>query len=270
MPKLTVDGVNIHYGISGSGTKTLILAHAYPTNRNLWAPQIDAFSRVRTVVAYDIRGFGLSDAPDTPEAYSPAQSVSDLAALVDHLGVAQVDICGLSMGGNIALNYALTHPERVLSLIVSGTGAGSDDPSAFAATTHAWADAAETGGMAAFVAVISANPIFAEYANRGPLEAARLRELMLENSIPGVAHTAREVLAKRRPVNALVPQMRQSPVRTLVVIGAKDTACVPSAKLMTSTIPRARFASIPGTGHFNNLEEPAALNALVLDFLNRS
>ena len=112
--------------------------------------------------------------------------MSDLAALVDHLSIAQVDIFGLSMGGNIALNYALTHPERVSSLIVSGTGAGSDDPSAFAATTHAWAEAAETGGMAAFVEIISANPIFAEYANRGPMEAASLRELMHSPSLEDV------------------------------------------------------------------------------------
>ncbi len=267
MPNLNVDGVNLHYDVSGSGAGHLILAHAYPTNRNLWAPQVEALAEGRTVVAYDIRGFGLSDAPDTPDAYSPARSVADLLALVDHLGISRVAICGLSMGGNIALNFALTHPERVSALIVSGTGAGSDDASQFAATTNAWADAAESGGMEAFANVILAHPIFAEYGDRGLTEAALLRKMILSNTVAGVAHTARCVLAKRKTINALAPRLRRLSVRTLIVIGEKDAACVRPAQVMMDAIPGARFAAIPGTGHFNNLEAPTVLNSLVQSFL---
>ena len=270
MPKLNVDGVSIHYAVSGSAPKMLVLAHAYPTNHRLWAPQIEALSRSRTVVAYDIRGFGLSDAPVLPGAYSPDRSVADLRALVDHLGAPQVELCGLSMGGNIALNFALAYPQRVSSLIVSGTGAGSDDMAVFAKTTNAWADAAEHGGMEAFADAITTNPIFAEYSDRGPAEKAQLRALIVANSVPGVAHTAREVLAKRKSINALAPRLSALPVRTLVVIGEKDVACIAPASVMTSTIPDSRLAVVPGAGHFNNLEEPATLNALILAFLNAS
>jgi 3-oxoadipate enol-lactonase len=267
MPTLSVDGVNLHYDVSGSGARHLILAHAYPTNRTLWTPQIEALADASTVVTYDIRGFGLSDAPDAPTVYSPDRSVADLLALVDHLGVARVAICGLSMGGNIVLNFALTHPERVSALIVSGTGAGSDDASQFAATTNAWADAAESGGMEAFAKLILAHPIFAEYGDRGPTEAALLRKMILSNTVAGVAHTARCVLAKRKTINALAPRLRKLPVRTLIVIGEKDAACVRPAQVMMDGIPGAQFAAIPGTGHFNNLEAPAALNALIQSFL---
>lgn len=267
MPTLRVDGVNLHYDVSGSGAGHLILAHAYPTNRTLWAPQVEALADGRTVVAYDIRGFGLSDAPDAADAYSPDRSVADLLALVDHLGTSRVAICGLSMGGNIALNFALTHPERVSALIVSGTGAGSDDASQFAATTNAWADAAESGGMEAFAKLILAHPIFAEYGDRGPTEAALLRKLILSNTVAGVANTARRVLARRQTINALSPRLRGLPVRTLIVIGENDAACARPAQVMMDAIPGARFAAIPGTGHFNNLEAPAALNALIRRFL---
>lgn len=270
MPKVNVDGVLIHYVVSGSAAKTLVLAHAYPTNHRLWEPQIEALSRNRTVVAYDVRGFGLSDAPAAPHAYSPDQSVADLRVLVEHLGASQIELCGLSMGGNIALNFALAYPQRVSSLIVSGTGAGSDDMSVFAKTTNAWADAAEHGGMEAFADLIAANPIFAEYSDRGPAQKAQLRALILANTAPGVAHTAREVLAKRKSINALAPRLRELPVRTLVVIGEKDVACIAPANVMTSTIPDSRLAIIPATGHFNNLEDPATLNELILGFLNAS
>jgi pimeloyl-ACP methyl ester carboxylesterase len=270
MPKVSVNGVGIHYTVAGSGPKTLVLAHAYPTNHRMWAPQLDALSRERTVVAYDIRGFGNSDAPDSASAYSPDRSVEDVHALVDHLGVSQVELCGLSMGGNIALNFALAYPQRVSSLIVSGTGAGSDDMAIFAKTTNAWADAAEQRGMEAFANVIAANPIFAEYGDRGAAERTQLRRLILANTVRGVAHTAREVLAKRKSINALAPRLRELPVRTLVVIGEKDVACIAPANVMTSTIPDSRLAVVPGTGHFNNLEDPATLNALILEFLNAS
>lgn len=270
MPKVSVDSVDIHYTVTGSGPKTLVLAHAYPTNLELWAPQVEALSRKRTVVAYDIRGFGRSDAPAHASAYSPDRSVEDLRALIDHLDAAQVDLCGLSMGGNIALNFAIAHPDRVSSLIVSGTGAGSDDMSVFAKTTNTWADAAEREGMEAFTELIATNPIFAEYSDRGPEQKARLRALILANSVPGVAHTAREVLAKRKSINALAPRLSQLSVRTLVVIGEKDVACIAPANLMTSTIPDSRLVVIPGTGHFNNLEDPAALNELILRFLSAS
>jgi pimeloyl-ACP methyl ester carboxylesterase len=270
MPEVNVEGVDIHYAASGSGAKTLVLVHAYPTNLELWEPQIEVLSRSRTVVAYDVRGFGRSDAPADADAYSPDQSVEDLRALVDHLGVAEVELCGLSMGGNIALNFALAHPRLVSSLIVSGTGAGSGDMSVFARTTNAWADAAERGGMGAFADTIAANPIFAEYSDRGPAENERLRALILANSVPGVAHTAREVLAKRKSINALASRLSELPVRTLVVVGEKDVACIAPANVMTSTIPASRLVVVPGTGHFNNLEAPAIVNELILGFLNTS
>lgn len=270
MPSFDAEGACLHYDLAGSGARTLVLAHAYPTNRNLWTPQVEALSKTRTVIAYDLRGFGLSDAPDAPGAYSPQRSVDDLHALVEHLGVARIELCGLSMGGNVALNYALAHPERVSALVVSGTGAGSGDMAAFSQTTNAWADAAERGGIEAFADVVAANPIFAEYGDRGPAQRARLRELVAANTVPGVAHTAREVLAKRKSINVLVPRLRELRVRTLVVIGEKDVDCVAPAEAMTSAIPGARYASIPETGHFNNLEEPAALNELLLRFLDEA
>jgi len=268
MPTLSIDGTRLHYDRRGSGQRHIILLHAYPTCRLMWEPQLELLARDRTVIACDVRGFGLSDAPDDPAAYSPQRSVADVLAIVDHLGLERTDLLGLSMGGNIALNFALAHPARVSALIVSGTGAGSDDAAAFAGTTNAWADSAERGGMDAFAETIMANPIFGEYADRGAAEKGRLRALILANRIPGVAHTARQVLAKRPTINSLVPRMQAMPAPTLVVIGERDAACVPPARVMVDALPDARFASVPGTGHFNNLEEPAMVNAILGTFLD--
>ena len=270
MPELSIDGVKLHYDIAGAAVRHLVLVHAYPTNRTMWAPQIEALARVRTVVAYDVRGFGLSDAPDRPDAYSQERSIADLLALVDALGQTQIDLCGLSMGGNIALNFTLAHPARVSALVVSGTGAGSDDAATFARTTNAWADAAEQVGIDAFADVILANPIFTEYTDRGARERAHLRRLITSNTVAGVAHTARQVLAKRPTINSLAPRLQQLAVPALIVTGEKDVACTRPAEVMKAALPNSRVAVIPDTGHFNNLEQPESLNRLLLDFLARS
>jgi pimeloyl-ACP methyl ester carboxylesterase len=224
-------------------------------------------SNDRTVVTYDVRGFGRSAAPGDPALYSQDRSVADLLALLDHLGLQQAEICGLSMGGNIALNFALRHPVRVLSLVVSGTGSGSDDHRPFIERTNSWAAAAESRGMEAFADLVMLDGVFSEYANRGARERAYLRELILANSVAGVAHTAREVIAKRPTIPQLEPRLRELPVRTLVVAGALDPAVTLASQVMATAIPLARLEIIPDTGHFNNLEVPNAVNQLLRNFL---
>jgi pimeloyl-ACP methyl ester carboxylesterase len=118
------------------------------------------------VIAYDVRGFGLSDAPREPGAYSQAQSVEDARALIEALDAAPAAVCGLSMGGNIALNLALTCPETVSALLLCDTGTGSEDPVAFAARCEEYAAAADRGIEAFFDAALGW-AVFADYGSQG-------------------------------------------------------------------------------------------------------
>lgn len=267
MAEFSADGVTIHYDVSGSAARHLILVHAYPLHAAMWEPQVAALSNDRTVVSYDVRGFGHSAAPDDPALYSQDRYVADLLALLDHLSVRQADICGLSMGGNIALNFALGHPDRVSSLVVSGTGSGSDNPKPFIERTNAWAETAERQGMKAFADKVMLNAVFSEYADRGAPEREHLRGLILGNTVPGVAHTARQVIAKRPTIPQLEFRLKMLPVRTLIIAGELDAAVALSTQVMAKAIPNAWLKIIPGTGHFNNLEVPDVVNAVLRDFL---
>jgi pimeloyl-ACP methyl ester carboxylesterase len=267
MPDFRADGVKIHYDVSGAGPQHIVLVHAYPTTRRMWEPQLAALGTQRTVVAYDVRGLGKSGVPREPSAYSQQHSVADLLALLNHLNLASADLCGLSMGGNIALNFALTHPERVSSLIVSGTGSGSDDRKTFLERTLDWATIAERDGIEAFADKVLQNEVFSEYANRSERKRVHLRELILDNSAIGVAMTARYVIAARPPIPELEPLMKKLAVRTLIVAGTLDAAVAFPTAIMERAIPNAQLKLIPGTGHFNNLEEPDTVNQLLLDFL---
>jgi len=198
MPAITVNGVRLYYDEAGAGPP-LLLIHAFPVGRRMWEPQMAALAARHRVIAYDVRGFGLSDAPKDPAKYSQAISVEDARALLGALGAAPAAVCGLSMGGNIALNLALSHPEAVSKLIACDTGAGSEDPAGFRARCEEYVAAAEQGVERFFDAVMEW-PVFADYGRRG--EQERERE---QRAIDAVAQPGRDA-AQRNP-----GELHQSP-----------------------------------------------------------
>ena len=124
MPIARTNGVNLYFEEAGNGSP-LIWVHGFACGLRSWDPQVQHFSAVRRVIAYDVRGFGISEAPDNASAYSQDICVADLAGLLDHLRIESAAVGGLSMGGSIALNFALAHPGRASALIVADAGAGS-------------------------------------------------------------------------------------------------------------------------------------------------
>ena len=195
--------------------------------------------------------------------------MEDLRQLLRHLGLARAAVGGLSMGANIALTFALAHPAMVTALVVADVGAGSDDASAWRATTRAWAAAAERGGMETFADLLCANPLIAHYAGRDAAALRTMRACLMTHRACGVAHTAREVLAKRPSVYALAPRLRQLGVPTLLVVGEDDAPCRDVHRFLAATIPGAESVVLAGVGHLTNLEAPVAFNAAVRRVLAR-
>jgi pimeloyl-ACP methyl ester carboxylesterase len=266
MPRIAINGVSLHYEEAGAGPP-LLLIHAFPVGRRMWEPQIAALASRHRVIAYDVRGFGLSDAPRDPAAYSQALSVEDARALLETLGASPAAVCGLSMGGNIALNLALTHPQAVTKLILCDTGAGSENAAAFKTRCEEYARAADQGTESFFNAVISTWPVFSDYGGQGDAQHQLLRDMVMAQAGHGMALTARHALAKRKPVYALEPEMRMLRIPTLVAYGTRDEACVQSSEFMAATIPGAQVWRVPNATHFINLDEPDLFNKKVLAFL---
>jgi pimeloyl-ACP methyl ester carboxylesterase len=266
MSHVAVNGISLHYEEAGAGPP-LLLIHAFPVGRRMWEPQIAPLARRHRVIAYDVRGFGLSDAPRDPAAYSQALSVGDAHALLQALGAVPAAVCGLSMGGNIALNLALTHPDAVTKLILCDTGAGSEDATAFKARCEEYAQAADHSVEAFFEAVMATWPVFSDYGRQGEAQQRRLRELVMSQNAHAIALTARHALATRKPVYALEAGMKTLRTPTLVAYGARDEACVQSSEFMARVIPGAQLWRVPNATHFINLDEPDLFNQEVLDFL---
>jgi pimeloyl-ACP methyl ester carboxylesterase len=261
-----VNGVGLYYESTGRG-RPVVFVHGFGCGIRSWDPQVRALSTRYRTIAYDVRGHGLSDAPRDAAAYSQPTSVEDLRGLLAHLRIGTAAVVGLSMGGNIALNFALAHPDMVSALIVVDTGAGSDDTSEWVAGTERFAAATDAGGMEAFADMAMASPLFAEYCAQGAAAQRFIRACLMTHRARGIAHTAREVLAKRPTIYALERPLARLEVPTLLIVGERDAPCRKVHDFMARTIPGARSLVIPRIGHLSNLEAPSAFNAAVARFL---
>ena len=125
MPTFSSDSVDIHYQIAGEGYP-MVLSHEFAGDITSWEPQVNFFSRRYQVITYCHRGYPPSGVPDDPDAYSQEIQVEDMYRLLQHLGIEQAHIGGLSMGGTLTIGFAIAHPEMCRSITVASAGAGSD------------------------------------------------------------------------------------------------------------------------------------------------
>lgn len=267
MPVARVNGVRIHYREEGQGYP-LVLVHGGGVSSEMWTPQVEHFVRRYRVITYDCRGFGGSEAPSVAEAYSQSAFVEDLRQLLGHLGIERACVCGLSMGGGIALSFGLTYPDLVDGLVICDTGSGSDDPEAWRRGCFDLASLLETQGMDAFAETLLRAEAHAYYVAQGPHAADHLRLLIVNNPPHGVAGTLRGVMAVRAPLYALEEQLRSVTAPVLVVVGEHDRACRGVSEFLARTLPRAELCVLAGTGHVTNLEDAAGFNAAVERFLS--
>jgi len=267
MPIARVNDIALYYESMGAGRSPLVLVHGFACGIRSWDLQVPSLAPGRGVVAYDLRGHGISEAPGEASAYSQATSVADLGALLAHLGILRAALCGLSMGGNIALNFALAHPDMVSALVVADTGAGSDDTADWVRDVHAFARTLDRDGMEAFADAACANQLFARYIAQGPEAERRIRACLMTHRAHGIAHTAREVLARRPTIYSLEDRLRRLRVPTLLIVGEHDDPCRKIHDFMARTIPGARSVVLPGLGHLTPLEAPDRFNRLVSRFL---
>ena len=257
--RLTVNGVNLAVDVRGEGPCVLFI-HGYPFDRTLWQYQVSHLEGCRRV-APDLRGMGLSDAPDL--GYSMTTYADDLAALLDTLGIEDAVLCGLSMGGYIAFEFVRRWPQRVRGLILMDTRAEADSPEGRRARDAQAAQARERGPAAVADAMLP--KLFADPDTTHSPAAARARRMITATPLAGIIG-ALAAMRDRPDSTDLLPLLDGIP--TLVAVGAHDRITPPDrAEAMADAIPDARYEVIAGAGHVPPLERPAETTALLADFL---
>jgi pimeloyl-ACP methyl ester carboxylesterase len=215
----------------------------------MWTANMPALSADRRVITWDIRGHGQSDAPDDEALYSEKLSLEDMAALLDAMGADRAVVGGLSLGGYLSLAFHLQHRERVTALVLCDTGPGyrREEPRAgwnTMATT--WADDLERSGLAAL-------------ADSAEVRAAHHR------SAKGLALAARGILTQHD--SSVIDSLPSIRVPTLVLVGEDDRPFLGATDVMAAKIPGAIKVVLAGAGHAANIDQPAAFDRALLDFL---
>lgn len=254
-----LSGARLHYEVAGSG-QPLVLIHGLGLDLRMWDDQFTTLASRFQVMCYDARGFGQSTLPTT-EPYSHAD---DLKGLLGYLGMAHIALAGLSFGGRIAINFALTYPELVQRLILVDTGLNGYQfsPEWNAQWTKIKAEAATRGPKAANELWLR-HPLFAP-AREHAAVAGRLAQMIADYS--GWHWVNPDPVQWTEPPDS--QRLEQIHVPTLIVIGQRDLPDFQAiAALLQQRIPQASTAMLAQVGHMTNMETPAQFNHLVETFL---
>jgi 3-oxoadipate enol-lactonase len=252
----------MNYEEQGQGLP-LLLIHGFPHDHTLWQPQLEGLKDVARVIAPDLRGFGSAD--PAPQTMTMDDYAADLKALLDSLGLQKAVICGLSMGGYIALAFLARYPEATPGLILCNTRAGADDEKAREGR-HATARKAHDEGMAG-IAEGMVPKMLAEATITARPELRSYIQSMMARQSPAAVSAALRGMALRPDRTPILPSIK---VPTLIITGTADTLIPPSeSETMAAAIPGSELVVIPYVAHLSNLEAPDAFNDAVRKFLQR-
>jgi pimeloyl-ACP methyl ester carboxylesterase len=227
----------------------------------MWNAQARALEATHQVVRFDARGFG--GTPPGDGLLTMERIADDAVALLDHLGLSKVIVCGLSMGGYAAFALVRRHPERVRALVLADTRTAPDSPEAKRARATQ-ADTVRREGPSGIADAFLQKAVGETTRKERPEIVARVRETILAAPGRGIVD-ALAGLAARADSG---PTLREIKVPTLVVCGAEDALTpVADAEAIHRGVPGSRLEIIPRAGHLSALEDPAAFNAALVAFL---
>ncbi len=259
--RLMIRGVNLAVEVRGEGPAVLFV-HGYPLDRTIWRHQMETLDGYLRV-APDLRGMGQSDAPDL--GYSMNIYAADLAAVLDTLGVEQVVLCGLSMGGYIAFEFLRHWKSRVRGLVLMDTRAEADTADGRRARDTAAATARESGAEAIAQSMLP-RLLAPATLSQHPELAEQVRGMISRTPVAGIVG-ALAAMRDRASSEQLLPTLADIP--TLVMVGEADSVTPPdTARAMAQLIPGARLVVIPGAGHLASMEQPEKVNDQLRDFLS--
>jgi len=262
MPKVCVGDIEMYYVEAGSG-EPLVLIMGLGGDHLAWAFQVPAFAATHRVIAFDNRGVGQTGAPDVP--YTTRMMAEDTRGLLDRLGIARAHVLGVSMGGMIAQELALAHPERVRSLQLHNTLARTDAYTR--ACAAAWVEVREALPFDAALRAIALWLFAPSTYNERPDFVETIVQGALANPYP---QSLTGLSRQREAVGSHDTVVRLHAIRcpTLVTAAEDDILIRPRlSRDLAAAIPGAEFASIPDAGHVPFWEQADRFNRLCLDFL---
>lgn len=262
---VSIDNAKLYYEVAGAGTP-LVMVHAGVADSRQWDSEFTYFSQSNQVIRYDMRGYGKSEPVDGEFSH-----MSDLVSLLDTLGVHEpIVIMGCSMGGGLAMDFALSHPSRVQALVMvdsapSGLELDVPTPAKFAEAEKAF----ESGDLDLLAEIET--QIWFDGMGRTPEQVnAAMRKLLYEMNRLALSHEVKG-LGKRLP-NAETPafdRLERLGMPVLIIVGLHDMPYIlAAADYMKEKIKSADKITIEDAAHLPNMDQPQEFQNIVEQFLS--
>ena len=259
---ITINNLTVSYSDHGpDDAPVIIFIHGFPLNKSMWNIQVEALKENYRVLAYDIRGHGNSDSGI--DEFFIELFVIDLLRLMEKLKIEKSILCGLSLGGYIALNAVLKHPDRFDGLILNDTQCIADTPEIKENRCNAIISIKEKGVEQYADEIIK--KLFAQETftkNKNVVDA--VREMIISTPKQSLCNTL-HALAERKETCDQLPEIN---IPVLIMVGKEDKITpIAAAQQMHEKILNSKLEIIQQAGHLSNLEDPTAFNTHLVNFL---
>jgi pimeloyl-ACP methyl ester carboxylesterase len=254
LSELDRNGGSLYFATRGHGLPVL-LTHGFAATSRMWSGQIEAFQGRRQLITWDIRGHGRSRSPREQAGYSVDETLTDMAALLDHHGHERAIIGGHSLGGYMSLAFCQKFPERVRGLLVIDTGPGykSDGP------REDWNEMARGLGR--------------RLNEKGLDTLTRLSKDMDPSEHPSANAASELAMAAcgmlTQQDSSVIDGLSGIDAPTLVIVGEKDRSYLAASDYMAKKIPNAEQIIIPNAGHAVHVHQPIHFNRALETFFDR-
>lgn len=258
-PLISESGLSYTDSGKQDGTPVLFI-HAFPLNQQMWADQVEALKNNFRVITFDVRGLGKSELTGP---YTLEFIVDDVINLLDKLKIKKVVVCGLSMGGYVALRAIQRNPDRFMGLVLADTKSEPDTDASKLGRYNAIKTINEKGLSFYANSFLQSSIAQTTQEDRSKILAKAMS--MAESNSPNAVSAAALALISRTDTSADLAKIN---VPTLILQGEFDSVIpMAAAKSLNEKIKNSVLAVIPNAGHLSNLENPAAFNEQLLVFL---
>lgn len=265
--KVVVNGVTYSVEVCGKG-HPVVLLHGFTGSLDNWKTFVSMWKSRFTLILVDIIGHGKSEAPADYKRYSMENVVADLACLLDALKVEKTHLVGYSMGGRLALSFAVTYPDRLKKIVLESTSPGlqtEKEREARRKNDEALANKLEKLGIEKFVDEWEDIPLFSSQKSLASERLLRLREQRLLNNPFGLANSLRGMGTGAQP--SWWSELAKINHPTLLLCGELDKKFCEIAEKVCTLMPHSTIKKVKDAGHAIHVEKPKFFGKIVSEFL---